>query len=92
MKKAKREEKIDLQHYGIFRMGLTDDEIKEYLKNRANTDKMGDLYKRFCKIAGVNTMGIIHCTSCRKEYVLMYRHDVQRFADVMFLNKPTYFD
>ena len=80
-------DKIDLRYYGDYRIGLTGKEIKEYLKNRANTTKLGNLYRRFVKIAGVNTMGI-----APNGESLMYRHDVERFADVLFLNKPTYFD
>lgn len=90
--KPKEIEKIDLVHYGVFRTGLTNDEIKEYLKNRANVTKIGTLWNWFLKIAGINTMAVEHCPECKKEFVLMYRHDVQRFADVLFLNKPTYWD
>ena len=86
MKKSKKKEfeKIDLENYGQFRIGLTDNEIKEYLKNRANTTCLGNLYKKFCNIAGVNAMGVEHCPCCNRMYVLMYRWDVERFANQLF--------
>ena len=78
---------IDLNEYGDYRIGLTTKEIKEYLKARGNTKRLGNLYKNFGSIAGVNTMGISPTGE-----ILMYRWDVKRFADVLFLNKPTYWD
>jgi hypothetical protein len=87
----------DINHYGNFRLGLTDKEISNYLFVRANGKvKIPDLKKAFYKVAGVNTCALIEttCSSCKKKsnITLMYRHDVERFADVMFLNKPTYWD
>ena len=84
--------KNNIEDYGKYRLGLTKEEIKKYLKMRANTNKLGGLYKKFCKIAGVNTVAIVTTDCCKKDIRLMYRWDVERFADVLFLNKPTYFD
>jgi len=83
---------LELGYYGDYKMGLTEDEIKDYLRVRANTVRIETLYKKFCKIAGNNTMGIYKCPCCNFETSLMYRHDVQRFADKLFLGKETYFD
>jgi len=78
---------IDLHEYGDYRIGLTTKEIKEYLKARGDVTKIGNLYKEFCKISGINTMGISPTGE-----TLMYRWDVERFADTLFWNKGTYFD
>ena len=104
--KVQMERIIDLEDYGIYRSGLTDVEIKEYLKNRYNVgaEQMcvrkrrvctKAMYKRFCNIAGVNTMTAVsvYNTKGRSEFVsLMYREDVRRFADLMFDGISTYFD
>ena len=84
-----------LQQYGTYRIGLTAEEIKTYLKLRAGTTRLGDLYKRFCKIAGVNTVGV-EWTRDRKGELhsisLMYRWDVNKFADNLFLGVPFIWD
>lgn len=77
----------DIKDYGTYRMGLTADEIKDYLRVRADKLAVAKLYKKFCNIAGCNT-GSMAPTG---EF-LMYRHDVERFADKLFLGKETYFD
>ena len=86
----------DIDQYGIYRQGLDSQEIKKYLKIRArNTmfDKLTtkQLYSRFGKIAGVNTMALVTLPNGTVNS-LMYRHDVLRFADCLFLNKPTFWD
>jgi len=68
-------------------MGLTSNEIKDYLRVEPNTLAISKLYKKFGDIAGCNT-GSVAPTG---EF-LMYRHDVERFADKLFLGKETYFD
>jgi hypothetical protein len=82
----------ELKYYGQFMHGLTNEEIKDYLRVRANKSRIETIYKKFCDIAGVNTVAIYQCPNCREMRTLMYRHDVQRFADVLFLGVPTYFD
>jgi hypothetical protein len=85
--------KIDIQHFGEYARGLTENEVKEYLKTRAGATKLGDLYKRFCKIAGPgNTMGLVTCEFCKKEFGVMYRYDVERFANTLFDGTPTFWD
>lgn len=87
----KKEDKIDLNNYGDYRLGLTMDEVDTYLRSRAKGTKYSkwstkQLRKRFSNIAGINTMAVID------EQVLMYREDAQRFADLMLLGKETYWD
>jgi len=88
------EKQIGIEYYGDYRLGLTTEEIKNYLLARAyifnfkekNIDK---LYKKFDEIAGVNTVAV-HPNG---KDSLMYRHDVLRFSDVLFKKtKGTYFD
>jgi len=85
-------EKIDLEQCGIYQMGLTTSEIKEYLKKRAGITKLGRLYEKFNRIAGVNTVGAGRCEFCGKQFSLMYRHDVERFTNLLLKGIPTYFD
>ena len=102
-KKQKLEYELELiseiDHYGSYRQGLTDKEIKKYLKILSKTTALirfsklttKQLYNKFCKIAGVNTMALVTLEDGTTR-VLMYRHDVKRFADVLFLGKKTYWD
>lgn len=86
-----RKPKIDLDSYGVFNRGLTQEEIDDYLRVRANTMNISTVRKKFNEIAGCNTMAFEKING--KEFVLMYRHDVERFADVLFgLTKSTYLD
>lgn len=79
--------KINLETFGKYDAGLTTAEIQLYLKLRTGVKDIKQLYNRFCKIAGANT-GMI---SPAGEF-LMYRHDVQRYADKLLFGKETYFD
>ena len=90
--KKQIKEPINLRGYGKYRMGLTKKEIQKYLKQRAGVKRLGNLYKKFSRIAGVNTMAVEYTDCCKKEIILMYRWDVERFAMVMFEGIPTYFD
>jgi len=83
--------KVDIEEFGIYRQGLTGAEIQEYLKKRAGVKEIGNLYKQFGKIAGANT-GMVVLDEFENRIYLMYRHDVERFAGVLFENKETYFD
>lgn len=87
---------IDIESFGAYRRGLTDEEIKEYLKITAEgippykpltKEEVTKLWRKFCKAAGANT-----CTSAPDGTSLMYRHDVERFVGVVLFNRPTYFD
>ena len=86
----------DLDTFGQYRIGLTDDEIKEYLRLRVEGNhpkkaltqrELKNLFTKFGKAAGCNTVGV-----GPEGQSLMYRHDVQRFADQVLLGKETYFD
>lgn len=79
--------KPDLDCYGIYRMGLTGNEIYYYLQARANKVKIKKLVDKFYDIAGCNTMSMSPTGEG-----LMYRHDVERFAEKLFNNTETYFD
>ena len=86
---------VDINEFGKYRLGLTSKEIKEYLALRWKEQFNGvrikkSLYNQFYKIVGVNTCAVIR--EGKKDISLMYRHDVERYADKLFLNKSTYFD
>lgn len=90
MKKKRRELKyVDIYDFGVFRIGLSPLEITNYLEERSGLrgNKLKRLEKEFHKAAGVNTMGL-----GPGGVLLMYRHDVQRFADCILLGTPTYWD
>ena len=91
--KPSKKEPIDIRQCGEYSRGMTENEVKEYLKLRAGVKTLGNLYKRFCKIAGPgNTQGVVTCEYCKKEFGVMYRYDVERFADVLFDGTPTFWD
>lgn len=88
----KQTEKIRIQYYGKYNLGLTEKEIKEYLKNQAGVTRLGNLWKDFCQVAGCNTMALVTTDCCKKEISLMYRCDVERFTGVLLYGTLTYFD
>ena len=90
--KLKLEKEQSIEEYGIFKHGMTVQEVNEYLKERNKKYKIRNVYNKFGKIAGVNTGALVICPECGKQISLMYRHDVLRFADKLFLGKETYFD
>ena len=75
---------IDITKFGKYKDGLTSAEINKYLRMRT---KKKNIRTQFNDAAGCNT-----CAIGPDGQRLMYRWDVQRFADVVLLNKPTYFD
>lgn len=78
----------NIWNYGVYRLGLTREEIKNYIRARANKMDVDDLLEKFNEIAGCNTMAGTPDGKC-----LMYRHDVIRYADVLFGKTDyTYFD
>jgi hypothetical protein len=83
---------------GNFTLGMTSDEVDDYLRRRnakrlrLKEPAVRDVIKKFNKIAGVNTCGAVQCPKCKEWISLMYRHDVQRFADKLFDGTETYFD
>ena len=84
--------KIDISQFGDYRMGLTGEEIEAYLKLRAGVKELGTLCEQFNTVAGSNTGVVVKTQCCGKEIVLMYREDVERFADLVLEGKPTYWD
>ena len=78
---------INIQNFGHYRHGLSSVEINTYLRMRTGQKIIAPLRQKFNEAVGITTMAI-----GPQGQTLMYRHDVQRFADVVLLNKPTYFD
>ena len=80
--------------YGIFKGGLDPAEVEEVLvllsKKLKIFEKLGKkrLSNKFNDLAGCNTAMYIE----KYKASLMYRWDVQRFANVLFLGTKTYFD
>jgi len=89
-----KSKKVNIDFYGKYKEGLTDEEIREYLLARLNEVNTSNtlescpdvLIEKFNRVAGVNTMAFVDGHS------LMYRWDVQRFTDCIFEGKATYFD
>ena len=87
---------IDINNYGIYRLGLTNAEVTDYLHMRClqkrrikrllTLREIQDIQKKFNVIAGANT-----CASVNG-IILHYRWDVQRHSDVLFEKISTYFD
>ena len=83
-------EKIDINKFGAYKEGLSFEEIREYLKKRAGVKQIGDLFKRFGKIA-VGKTGVFGKDKDGHSVPLMFRSDVELFADIMF-GKDNIFD
>ena len=80
-------QKLDIDNFGAYTMGLCDEEIEQYLGIRFNTLNTKAIIKRFNKAAGCNT-----CAVGPQGQVLMYRHDVLRFYLLIAEGRSTYFD
>lgn len=83
---------LDIYNFGDFRMGLTEQELTQYLKARNTGSGIRNVTRKFSELAGCNTMGVHQCSYCGKQFGLMYRSDVKRFADLLFDRKPTHWD
>jgi len=80
----------NINQFGIYRLGLTGEEVNIYLQVRAGRCGAKKLSRRFWKLFGWGTRPLV---ICRGESIpLVYRHDVERFADAMFIGLKTYFD
>jgi len=84
----------DLETFGAYRLGLTNNEIKEYLTlcyNIVTKKKRKEcpekVIKQFNDIAGSNTVAV-----GPNGESLLYRTDVERFSRKLFLGEETYFD
>lgn len=80
----------DIFQYGEFRKGVTNSEIDDYLKVRANKLNIKAVRAKFDKVAGCNTCPVAQFDG--QNLGLMYRHDVERFANQMFDGTPNYWD
>ena len=85
------DKEIDIYSSGIFRGGLSSEEVNNYLIARSNKINIKKLRKKYDEIAGVNTCEVVCANG--KSIILYFRHDVERFADVLFKKtKSTYWD
>ncbi len=90
-----QEGKLSLASFGVYNRGLTKEEIVEYLKARANKLSIKKELKQFNELLSGSTCGsttVFNAKGKKEIKLLIYRHDVERFADVVFDNIPTYFD
>lgn len=93
---------LAIERWGVYSNGMTREEIMSYLVARYNEDcvksqkskyiNQEKLFNKFAKIAGVNTQTCIVCPCCNKQVSLMYRWDVERFANQLFNGTLTYWD
>lgn len=88
----------DIYSYGAFHMGLTDEEINNYLRVRTNQFDIRTVRKFYDTVTGADTCAVwsdyvtVNGKKVAAEVVLHYRHDVKRYADQCLEGKPTYFD
>jgi hypothetical protein len=92
----------NVEDFGIYKMGMTREEIRDYLITRYNEKTVKNqkskyinparLMIKFAIIAGANTQAAVQCPGCKKMVSLMYRYDVERFSDQLFDGTKTYFD
>ena len=79
----------EIEEFGHYRLGLTNDEITDYLRIRSKKKDLAltKLHDKFANVAGCNT-----CAIGPEGQMLMYRWDVLRFANEVLEGKGTYFD
>lgn len=85
----------EITRYGDYRMGLTYDEVKNYLKYRAlkkfgekfSLKKMSKIYRTFKKLLNGSTMVLTI-----SGVPLIYRCDVKSISDYIFEGKEYIFD
>lgn len=84
----------DVYQFGAFKDGLTAEEIDDYLKVRSNSLKIIKIRKKFDDLLCGSTCRSIAIQGEKVvvEKCLIYRHDVERFANNIFEKTPTYFD
>lgn len=77
----------NIDHYGIFNMGLTSEEVKDYVIVRANTTdskKLAKYNKKINDLGRGSTCPLVVLDG--KHYPLFYRHDIKHYCDVVFNN------
>ena len=90
--------KPDINSYGAFHMGLTNEEIDNYLRVRTGQFNIRTIRKFYDTVTGADTCavwsGIVDAGGLKVqgEVILHYRHDVRRYADKCLDGTPTYFD
>lgn len=79
-----------LLDYGVFSAGLTSAEIDDYLRVRTNSMNIGAVSRKLNNKLGGSTCPVVNVNG--SQVLLIYRHDVSRFADSILDGIPTYFD
>lgn len=94
MKIQDTSKKIDIEDFGVFRMGLSSDDVRAYLRARAGRKQIPDLIRKFNKEFGCQTCPVadFKIKGKRQIVILMYRHDVEHVADFIFNGTPYLWD
>ncbi len=79
---------IDINDFGDYRLGLTIEEMKKYIKKVTGKKNVERIYKKVLKMLRGSTCAV----ASDGKTCLIYRWDVERFLNVVLFNKPTYFD
>ena len=79
-----------LTSYGVFKQGVTESEVNDYLAVRLNTFNIKKTLKKLENMLCGSTCPVALFNG--KEVILYYRHDIERFADAVIDKIPTYFD
>ena len=82
--------KPDILSFGLFQGGLTEAEVKDFLRIRVNKMNVEKEYARYVKASGPNTCAVV--TVLGQAVTLHYRWDVSRFIEKALEGTPTYFD
>lgn len=79
-----------LDEYGAFKMGVTAEEIDDYIRVRTNSVNVTRIRTKLYHELRGSTAPVVIVSG--NEVGLIYRHDVQRYLDYVLEGKPTYFD
>jgi len=77
----------NINNFGEYRLGLTWEEVKEYIKVRTGKKRTKRIEKKFNDFFYGST-----CAVTSTDQILLYRHDVKRFLDLILEGEPTYWD
>lgn len=75
----------DIYEYGMFKSGVTREEIKDYLMVRANSTNIKSIEKKFDEAFGCHTCSMVIVRGI--QVTLYYRSDVKNSADRVFENE-----
>lgn len=80
----------DVYSFGVFKDGLTTEEVKDYLRVKKGTWNVESLYKKYFQESRGDTSMFVQVNGAFVN--LIYRWDVERHTQAILTGTKTYFD